>query len=168
MVLTYYVPPPPPPPPPLLLVFALTVLQSLDQQLYTERWAPTPSQVLKLALDVARGMEHLHTAFEREGHDQPLIHRDLKSPNLLLAQPPPPPAHTPADGEGGEILVKIADFGLSKDSARPRARLLCVCPAQLIPVVVRRVVRQRQAHGGDDRLWIHPVDGSGDPPGRQV
>jgi serine/threonine protein kinase len=56
---------------------------------------------------------YLHTAFEREGHDQPLIHRDLKSPNLLLVQPPSP---------DGEIQVKIADFGLSKDKSFDAAK----------------------------------------------
>jgi serine/threonine protein kinase len=32
-------------------------------------------QVLKVSLDVARGMEYLHSTFEA-----PVIHRDLKSP----------------------------------------------------------------------------------------
>jgi serine/threonine protein kinase len=53
------------------------------------------------------------TAFEREGHDQPLIHRDLKSPNLLLAEVP---------GPGTEVLVKITDFGLSKDKSFDNAK----------------------------------------------
>jgi serine/threonine protein kinase len=93
--------------------------QSLDQQLYTERWAPSTAQVLQLALGVARGMDYLHTALEREGHQQPLIHRDLKSPNLLLATPPP------LNGDAGtpeELQVKIADFGLSKDKSFDHAK----------------------------------------------
>jgi serine/threonine protein kinase len=33
-------------------------------------------------------MAHLHTAFEdSDRHHQPIIHRDLKSPNLLLRAP---------------------------------------------------------------------------------
>jgi serine/threonine protein kinase len=86
--------------PSLLLVQELMRGNSLDQQLYTEKWEPTMSDVIKVGLDVATGMEYLHTAF-----DKPIIHRDLKSPNLLFVEPP---ATNP-------ISVKITDFGLSKD-----------------------------------------------------
>ena len=59
----------------------------------------TPSQLswalrLHLALDEARGMYFLHTAFPT-----PLIHRDLKSLNLLISK---------------GWTLKVSDFGLSR------------------------------------------------------
>eukprot|EP01101_Sappina_pedata_P003071 TRINITY_DN13289_c0_g1_i2.p1 TRINITY_DN13289_c0_g1~~TRINITY_DN13289_c0_g1_i2.p1 ORF type:complete len:597 (+),score=147.61 TRINITY_DN13289_c0_g1_i2:33-1823(+) len=52
----------------------------------------------KIALDVARGMHYLHTL------EQPIIHRDLRSPNIFLADL----EHTSA------VCAKVGDFGLSR------------------------------------------------------
>lgn len=57
-------------------------------------------QAIKIALDVADAMRYLH-AF-----DPQIIHRDLKSPNILLVEPVENRADVP--------WVKVADFGLGR------------------------------------------------------
>ena len=68
-------------------------------------------------MDVAAGMEYLHTNFKLEGKPSPLIHRDLKSGNLLLEAPPPAHGSREAAAEGGGVKVLITDFGISRDKA---------------------------------------------------
>ncbi len=51
---------------------------------------------LSIAADVASGMSFLHSI------TPPIVHRDLKSPNVLLHRL-----------SSGEIVAKVADFGLS-------------------------------------------------------
>ncbi|KAF2069141.1 hypothetical protein CYY_009538 [Polysphondylium violaceum] len=51
--------------------------------------------ILKLALDIAKGMDFLHSV------TPPLLHRDLKSPNILLTM------------KDGNYHAKVGDFGLS-------------------------------------------------------
>lgn len=48
---------------------------------------------LRMALDVAKGMNYLHTSHP------PVVHRDLKTPNLLVDR---------------NWVVKVCDFGLSR------------------------------------------------------
>eukprot|EP00897_Mesotaenium_endlicherianum_P006998 jgi/Mesen1/6326/ME000328S05612 len=54
------------------------------------------STILKMALDVAKGMEYLHS--------KGIVHRDLKTSNLLLSL---------------EGIVKIVDFGAARSEGRP-------------------------------------------------
>ncbi|KAJ3165315.1 hypothetical protein HK101_000244 [Irineochytrium annulatum] len=62
---------------------------------------------LSLALDIAEGMAFLHSA-----RPKPIIHRDLKGANVLLAL------------RGGRLLAKVTDFGLAvvKDSSTSKVR----------------------------------------------
>jgi serine/threonine protein kinase len=52
---------------------------------------------LKLSVDIALGMAFLH------GISPPLLHRDLKSPNVLIM----------GHADGSPVIAKVADFGLS-------------------------------------------------------
>jgi serine/threonine protein kinase len=53
--------------------------------------------ILKIAMDIASGVMFLHSA------KPPIIHRDLKSPNVLLA----------SLSSKASVVAKITDFGLS-------------------------------------------------------
>lgn len=64
---------------------------SLFDVLHNKRIELSFSRRVRMALDCARGMQHLH---ERQ-----LIHRDLKSLNLLVSE---------------DFTVKVADFGLAR------------------------------------------------------
>jgi len=57
-------------------------------------------QRTKIALDIAKGMNALHS------YIPPVLHRDLKSLNLLLAEP--------VNDQYDSVTVKISDFGLAR------------------------------------------------------
>eukprot|EP00921_Rhytidocystis_pertsovi_P004740 GHVQ01008224.1.p1 GENE.GHVQ01008224.1~~GHVQ01008224.1.p1 ORF type:complete len:989 (-),score=92.65 GHVQ01008224.1:1769-4735(-) len=73
-----------------------TLFELLHQQKVQLSW----QQKVKLAMDIAKGCTYLHAC-------QPqIIHRDLKSLNILLSEPLTRSADIP--------LAKVSDFGLSK------------------------------------------------------
>ena len=65
---------------------------SLHQYLYREKRKPSPQQSLNWALQIARGIHHIH--------QHGLAHRDLKSANVLLFE--------------NQNILKICDFGSAK------------------------------------------------------
>ncbi|KAL3720913.1 hypothetical protein ACJRO7_005682 [Eucalyptus globulus] len=67
------------------------------------------SQRLQIAVDAAQGLEYLHN-----GCKPPIIHRDLKTPNILLNE---------------NMQAKICDFGLSKAFVREQDSYISTCPA---------------------------------------
>ncbi|XP_050379149.1 serine/threonine-protein kinase EDR1 isoform X2 [Argentina anserina] len=66
---------------------------SLFRQLHKNNQALDTKRRMRMALDVARGMNYLHR------RNPPIVHRDLKSSNLLVDK---------------NWTVKVGDFGLSK------------------------------------------------------
>ncbi len=70
-----------------------------------------------MGTDIARGMAYLHTA-----HNPVIIHRDLKSGNVLL-------------NEHG--VAKIADFGLSRIKLSSGHMTRCGSPLWIAPEVIR-------------------------------
>eukprot|EP00250_Pteridium_aquilinum_P002240 c12435_g1_i1 orf=591-1877(-) len=80
-----------------LLAYDFMSNGSLDLRLHDERY-PVLSwgQRVSIAQDVAKGIEYLH-----DGAVPPVIHRDIKSSNILL---------------DSCMVARVADFGLSKEA----------------------------------------------------
>ncbi|GLT61993.1 hypothetical protein SLA2020_346620 [Shorea laevis] len=81
-----------------MLVYEFMSNGSLENLLYSEEtrvlnW----EERLQIVLDISHGIQYLH-----EGAVPPVIHRDLKSANILLDY---------------SMRAKVADFGLSKEEA---------------------------------------------------
>uniref|UniRef100_A0A7N0UZZ3 Protein kinase domain-containing protein n=1 Tax=Kalanchoe fedtschenkoi TaxID=63787 RepID=A0A7N0UZZ3_KALFE len=79
-----------------MLVYVYMSNGSLASHLYNEKVGPLSwCRRVSIALDVARGLEYLH-----HGAVPPVLHRDVKSSNILLDQ---------------SMRARVADFGLSKE-----------------------------------------------------
>src|SRR4051812_5500198 len=65
------------------------------QELIAARGALRPDVAVRIVAQACLGLA--------EAHEAGVVHRDIKSANLFLAQ-----------GQGGAITVKIVDFGLAK------------------------------------------------------
>ena len=91
----------------IFLVLEFCEERTLEYLLYGNPKAPPPSWDVRLRLlkDAAEGMMHLHLILKT-------LHRDLKSPNILLNR------------ENGELRGKVADFGTARwTDARAEERL---------------------------------------------
>ncbi|KAK1417751.1 hypothetical protein QVD17_26885 [Tagetes erecta] len=80
----------------MALVYEYMPNGTLYDQLHKKGTFLTWSQRLKICIGAARGLDYLHTG---TGTQQGVIHRDVKSSNILLDQ---------------NYAAKIADFGLAK------------------------------------------------------
>ncbi|KAK6154387.1 hypothetical protein DH2020_008635 [Rehmannia glutinosa] len=79
-----------------MLIYVYMSRGSLASHLYHEKLGPLNWELrVQIALDVARGLEYLH-----DGAVPPVIHRDIKSSNILLDQ---------------SMRARVADFGLSRE-----------------------------------------------------
>lgn len=79
-----------------MLIYVYMSRGSLASHLYDEKLELLDWELrVQIALDVARGLEYLH-----DGAVPPVIHRDIKSSNILLDQ---------------SMRARVADFGLSRE-----------------------------------------------------
>lgn len=94
--------------PPCLFVSEYCSGGSLYNRLRDTKNPPlTWRQKLKILVDVAKGMEYLH------GLNPRILHRDLKSCNVLLAKP--------ITSQSEQPTAKVADFGLSRTLMQEQA-----------------------------------------------
>ncbi|KAJ0503097.1 putative protein kinase RLK-Pelle-LRR-I-1 family [Helianthus annuus] len=84
--------------PHMILIYEFVSNGSLDDYLGTEGKMTnlTWVQRIKICIDIARGLDYIHTTMDNK---QKVIHRDIKSANILLSE---------------NWEAKIADFGLSR------------------------------------------------------
>lgn len=73
-------------------------------------------------MDIAKGMKYLHTASW-----PPIIHRDLKTPNVLID----------SLDERAEVIAKVADFGLSQVLASTTQGRSVANPVWLAPEIMK-------------------------------
>ncbi|KAF3948958.1 hypothetical protein ACB098_06G047900 [Castanea mollissima] len=79
-----------------MLLYVYMNKGSLASHLYSEKHEPLDWDLrVHISLDIARGLEYLH-----DGAVPPVIHRDIKSSNILLDQ---------------SMRARVADFGLSRE-----------------------------------------------------
>ncbi|KAL5731024.1 non-specific serine/threonine protein kinase [Ranunculus cassubicifolius] len=79
-----------------MLVYVYMSNGSLASHLYSEKHESVGWDLrVQIALDVARGLEYLH-----DGAVPPVVHRDIKSSNILLDR---------------SMKARVADFGLSRE-----------------------------------------------------
>lgn len=90
---------------PLRMIMELCPGMDLCNFLTNNPKIPTDPQFallrLRIAIDIAKGMQHLHNL------TPPVIHRDLRSPNVFVVS---------AD-DNAETIAKIGDFGLAEFTA---------------------------------------------------
>ncbi|KAL2329765.1 hypothetical protein Fmac_017346 [Flemingia macrophylla] len=79
----------------LMLVYQFMSNGSLENLLYDEERELSWDERLQIAADISHGIEYLH-----EGAVPPVIHRDLKSANILIDH---------------SMRAMVSDFGLSKE-----------------------------------------------------
>lgn len=107
-------------PPSLLLVAELLTNGSL-YDIYHANSKPSDNTkhvqfVVRVALDMVRGIAYLHN------HTPPVLHRDLKSPNVMLDD---------------KLTAKIGDFGFAKMKDDMKTMSLCGSPLWVAPEVIR-------------------------------
>eukprot|EP00471_Norrisiella_sphaerica_P002510 CAMPEP_0184484532 /NCGR_PEP_ID=MMETSP0113_2-20130426/6237_1 /TAXON_ID=91329 /ORGANISM="Norrisiella sphaerica, Strain BC52" /LENGTH=779 /DNA_ID=CAMNT_0026865553 /DNA_START=165 /DNA_END=2504 /DNA_ORIENTATION=+ len=106
--------------PHLCIVTELVHRGSLFGLLHDEDAALTWPRRLRIASDLARGMNYLHNFNDAKDR---IIHRDLKSLNVLITN---------------EWRAKVADFGMTRFQDSKNVMTTCGTPLWMAPEIIRR------------------------------
>ncbi|KAJ4459026.1 putative Serine/threonine-protein kinase EDR1 [Paratrimastix pyriformis] len=101
---------------PRLIITEFMGRGSLYGLLHDEALAMPPALRLRMAFDMARGLNYLHTL------KPPILHRDVKSQNMLVTD---------------DLRVKVSDFGISRLSQEAGITTAAGTPAWSAPEVLR-------------------------------
>lgn len=122
--------------PNLCLITEFMQRGSMHDLLHRGGLRPDPAWLLRIALDVAQGAHYLHSC------TPPIIHRDLKSQNILVDQ---------------RWTAKIADFGLSRffqvREAGARARERAAAASRALKRCSRTAAKARAARAPAARAF---------------
>ncbi|KNC45910.1 TKL protein kinase [Thecamonas trahens ATCC 50062] len=105
---------------------------TLTELLADDQVSLSMSTKISLAADVARGMAYLH------GICPPIVHRDLKSPNVLVS------------GTGERLLAKVSDFGFSRSLSSASVMATTTgSPRWMAPEVILSATAEGYSHKVD-------------------
>lgn len=106
---------------PCCIITEFVACGDLYQFIHSEH--PLPFEMaLRIAMDICKGMGFLHNS------SPPLLHRDLKSPNVLLASRDPT----------APVVAKVADFGLTQALATDASGRAVANPVWLAPEIMKK------------------------------
>ncbi len=89
------------------MFYAMELVEGISLQTWLRQHGrPSPAQALGFAEQIAAGLGAIH--------QQHLIHRDLKPPNLMVVEFPPTHPRARSLTASGGCLLKIIDFGLAR------------------------------------------------------
>ncbi len=94
---------------------------------------------LRIATDIALGMDFLHNAIP------PIIHNDLKSPNILIV----------SDDVQADIVAKVADFGIILYSSSIAISLILLF-SSFITGLSSRTVHNLRGRAVHNPSWLAP------------
>ena len=99
-----------------LIITELAPNGSLHEYLHVKKEKPSPDQSIGWAQQIANGMQHLHS--------NDIVHRDLKSGNILLAS---------------GLLAKVCDFGTARTMVKTSNTTQKGTPRWMAPEIVASV-----------------------------
>jgi len=101
----------------------------------------SPAVIKKFALKVARGLCYLHN------FNPPIIHRDIKSSNILVTK----------NADGAAKQIALCDFGVSKVLSSSLAKTVVGTPGFMAPEVLGNTNSNQKTYTEKADVWSYGV-----------